>query len=45
VAAFTEAMDLLSDQFRAQEALWEMVTRGVVQILPLDATDVPESGS
>jgi predicted nucleic acid-binding protein len=37
----TEAMYLLGDQLRAQEALWEMVARGVVQLLPLDATDVP----
>jgi len=37
----TEAMYLLSDLPRAQEALWEMLARGVLQFLPLDITDVP----
>lgn len=37
----TEAMYLLSDLPRAQEALWEMLARGVLQFLPLDLTDVP----
>ena len=37
----TEAMYLLSDLPRAQEALWEMLARGVLQFLPLDNTDVP----
>ena len=39
--ALTEAMYLLSDQFRAQDALWEMVARRAVEILPLDAIDLP----
>ena len=37
----TEAMYLLSDLPKAQEALWEMLARGVLQLLPLDLTDVP----
>lgn len=37
----TEAMYLLSDLPKAQEAIWEMVDRGAVQLLPLDAADVP----
>lgn len=37
----TEAMSLLGDVPKAQEALWEMLTRGVLQLLPLDHTDVP----
>jgi predicted nucleic acid-binding protein len=36
-----EAMHLLSDLPLAQEALREMLDRGVVVILPLDSTDVP----
>ena len=36
-----EAMCLLSDLPLAQEALCEMLDRGVVVILPLDSTDVP----
>src|SRR5262245_3092990 len=39
--ALTEAMYLVGDQPRAQEALWEMLARGAVQLLPLDAGDVP----
>lgn len=39
--AFTEAMYLLGDLPVAQEALWEMLTRGVVQMLPLATADVP----
>jgi len=39
--ALTEAMYLLSDLRQGQEALWEMVERGAVQLLPLGATDVP----
>ena len=38
--AFTEAMYLLNFSWRAQEALWEMLERGVL-LLPLDSTDVP----
>ena len=37
----TEAMYLLSDLPRAQEALWEMLARGVLRFLQLDITDVP----
>ena len=36
-----EAMYLLSDVPRAQEALWEMVERGAIAMLPLDASDIP----
>jgi predicted nucleic acid-binding protein len=39
--ALTEAMYLLSDMPRAQEALWEMLTRRAVQLLPLDLADAP----
>ena len=39
--AFTEAMYLLSFSWKAQEALWEMLERGVMFLLPLDATDGP----
>ena len=38
---FTEAMDLLSDLLKAQEALWEMLERGAVELLPLGAADAP----
>jgi predicted nucleic acid-binding protein len=37
----TEAMYLLADLPKAQEALWEMLSRGVLQLLRLDHTDVP----
>jgi len=37
----TEAMYLLGELPKAQEALWEMLARGVLQLLPLDLTDVP----
>lgn len=36
-----EAMYLLSDEPLAQEALWEMLDRGAVMLLALDAADVP----
>ncbi|HKV23887.1 MAG TPA: PIN domain-containing protein [Candidatus Acidoferrum sp.] len=36
-----EAMYLLGDQPAAQEALWEMLERGAVALLPLDANDIP----
>ena len=39
--ALTEAMYLLGDLPRAQEALFEMLARRVVQLLPLDLVDVP----
>jgi uncharacterized protein len=35
-----EAMYLLSDQPRAQDALWEMLKRGAVLLLPLGIEDV-----
>ena len=37
----TEAMYLLGDLPKAQEALLEMLARGVLQLLPLDLTDTP----
>jgi len=37
----TEAMYLLADLPKAQEALWEMLSRGAVQLLPLDSGDAP----
>ena len=37
----TEAMYLLADLPVAQEALWEMLQRGAVSLLPLDSADVP----
>jgi predicted nucleic acid-binding protein len=39
--AFTEAMYLLSDLPTGQEALWEMLARSTVQILPLTEHDAP----
>jgi len=37
----TEAMYLLGDLPKAQEALWEMLARGVLQLLSFDLADVP----
>jgi uncharacterized protein len=37
----TEAMYLLSDLPKGQEAIWEMLQRGVLHLLPLDSADVP----
>ena len=37
----TEAMYLLGDLPKAQEALWEMLARGILRLLPLDIADVP----
>jgi uncharacterized protein len=37
----TEAMYLLADLPRAQEALWEMLERGALQLLTLDTGDAP----
>jgi predicted nucleic acid-binding protein len=37
----TEAMYLLAELPKAQEALWEMLSRGAVQLLPLDSGDAP----
>ncbi len=39
--AFTEAMYLLSFSSRAQDALWELIEMQAVQILSLDAGDIP----
>jgi len=36
-----EAMYLLSGLPLAQEALWEMLERGAVLVLPLDSNDIP----
>jgi predicted nucleic acid-binding protein len=38
---FTEAMYLLADLPKAQEALWEMLQRGALHLLPLDSADAP----
>lgn len=38
-----EAMYLLSDQPTAQEALWEILERGAVLLLPFDANDIPRT--
>jgi predicted nucleic acid-binding protein len=37
----TEAMYLLAGLPKAQEALWEMLQRGALQLLPLDSADAP----
>ncbi|MGB2901721.1 MAG: PIN domain-containing protein [Candidatus Acidiferrum sp.] len=37
----TEAMYLLAELPKAQEALWEMLSRGALQLLPLDSGDTP----
>ena len=37
----TEAMYLLGELPKAQEALWEILARGVLLLLPLDVADVP----
>jgi hypothetical protein len=34
-------MELLRDAPRGQQALWEMVERRVLRLLPLDAVDAP----
>jgi uncharacterized protein len=39
--AFAEAMYLVSDLPRAQEALWEMLERSAIQIVQLAKSDVP----
>lgn len=38
--ALTEAMYLLSFSWKAQEALWEMIERGVVVLLPLEQREL-----
>jgi uncharacterized protein len=37
----TEAFCLLADMPRGQEAIWEMMSRGVVSLLPLGPADLP----
>ena len=37
----TEAMYMLRAYWQAQEALWEMIETGAVEILPLGVDDVP----
>ena len=39
--ALTEAMYLLRTSWAAQQALWEMLERGTVTLLPLTIDDVP----
>ena len=39
--AIAEAMHLLSFSWRAQDALWEMIQSGAVQILSLGIDDIP----
>jgi predicted nucleic acid-binding protein len=39
--ALTEAMYLLRTSWAAQQALWEMVERGTITLVPLDIDDVP----
>ena len=38
--ALTEAMYLLNFSWKAQEALWEMLERGVVTLLPVEDADL-----
>lgn len=38
--ALTEAMYLLNFSWKAQEALWEMIERGVVVLLPIEQRDI-----
>ena len=37
----TEVMHFLDDQPKAQDAVWEMIARDAVQLLPLGPADVP----
>ena len=37
----TEAIHFLEDLPKAQDSVWEMVVRGVIEILPLGLDDVP----
>jgi predicted nucleic acid-binding protein len=39
--ACTEAIYLLTGLTKAHEAIWEMITRGSVRLLPIDLEDVP----
>ena len=37
----TEALYLLRFSWEAQDALWDLMARGALRLLPLDLTDVP----
>lgn len=37
--AFTEAMYLLNFSWRAQDALWELVSEEIIRLLPVEADD------
>jgi predicted nucleic acid-binding protein len=37
----TEAMHFLCDLPKAQDAVWEMLARGTIQLLPLGPDDIP----
>jgi uncharacterized protein len=37
----TEALHLLSFSWRAQDALWEMIESGAIEMLPLGIEDIP----
>ena len=37
----TEAMYLLADLPTGQEAIWEMIERGAIKLLPLQPADIP----
>jgi len=39
--ALTEALYLLTDLPRGQDAVWDSILRGTIGILPLDAEDIP----
>ena len=39
--ALTEAMYILADLPAGQDAVWEMLARNVVRMLPLDDSDIP----
>ena len=39
--ALTEAMYLLADLPKGQDALWEAIVRGAIQLLPVGLPDVP----
>jgi uncharacterized protein len=39
--ALTDALYLLTDLPAGQEAVWDLILRGTIGILPLDAEDIP----
>lgn len=41
MAPFVEAVYLLGDLPKAQEALWERLARGALRLLPLERVDIP----